>query len=113
MAQTTFYKKIENTSAIAALGTWSPSAAQLTENEITKYAPFNSLTIFNNSDKDVDVRLAGSNLSDTGVEHLPAGATLVFDPDENVFFHRPTIYNRDASASIAVNEIICVIRKVS
>ena len=110
---TTFFIKIENLSTIAPLAIWSPTDVQLKEeDEIYKYAPFNHLTIFNNSSQDVDVRLYGSNISDKGVEYLPAGSAIIWDKQDDISFTRPYIYNRDTSLTIAANEIILEIRKV-
>ena len=111
---TIFFKKIENTSTIAALKIWMPTDAQLSEDdEIARYAPFNHLTVYNNSDKDVEVRLYGSNITDKGVEYLPAGGILVFDHQDAIQFVRPYIYNRDTANTIAANDIILEVRKVT
>ncbi len=110
---TIFFKKIENTATIAALSIWEPSDTQLSEeSEIAKYAPFNHLTVYNNSDKDAEVRFNGSNVTDKGVEYLPAGAVLVFDKADDIQYTRPVIYNRDTTNAIAANDIILEIRKV-
>jgi len=115
MAQTIFFKKLENNVAIAAGATWSPnSLTQLTLKD-TKYAPFNSLTFFNTSSVDVNLILsAGVNANDArqSTEFVPAGATLVIEPDEGIFFVYPIIENRDGSVAIAVNELILQVRKV-
>jgi|TARA_Y100000310_G_scaffold95109_2_gene92961 DICT domain-containing protein len=109
--RTIFFKKIENTSAIAAVGFWQPTESQLSENDIAKYAPFNNLTIYNNSDKDAEVRFQGVTEADKGVEFLPAGAALQWDTDD-IKFYRPTIYNKHATLSISANDIIIQLRKV-
>tara|TARA_Y100000310_G_scaffold339157_1_gene430968 strand:+ start:1243 stop:1584 length:342 start_codon:yes stop_codon:yes gene_type:complete len=111
---TTFFKKIENTTAITALGVWEPSDSQLSEDdEMAKHAPFNHLTVYNNSDKDAEVRLNGANVTDKGVEFLPAGSALVFDKQDDIRYLRPVIYNRDTALSIAANEIILEVRRVN
>ena len=110
---TIFFKKIENESSIAAGGIWEPTDTQLSEeDEIAKYAPFNHLTIYNNSDKDAEVRFNGANVTAKGVEYLPAGAVLVFDKADDIQFTRPVIYNRDTTNAIAANDIILEIRKI-
>lgn len=113
MGKTIFFKKIENTSTIAANKLWSPSNTQLTEdNEIARYAPYNHITIHNTSDKDIDLRLYGENQSNKGVEFVPAGAIVIFDKADDIQFYRPAIYNRNASLTIAANKIILEVRKV-
>ena len=113
MAKTIFYKKIENTSTIVAGAVWQPTEAQLsTGQEIDKHTFFNTLTIHNDSDKDIEVRLNGTSNTTQGVELLHAGDTMIWDADEGIAFRRPAIYNRDTSLTIAVSEIIMIIRKV-
>lgn len=111
---TKFFIKIENTTAINALATWSPTDAQLGEDtDIAQHAPFNHLTVYNLSDKDIEIRLYGENITDKGVEFLPAGSALVFDQADDIKYYRPYIYNRNATLQIAVNKIILEIRKVT
>lgn len=111
MVRIFFNKKIENLSAILPQGTWQPTDLQLTEDEIGAYAPFNDLTIFNNSGLACEVRFQGGNESSKGVEFLPAGSALKWDRDE-IKFYKPVIFNKDTSLSVAANEIIMQIRKV-
>ena len=109
---TVFSKKIENATTIAAGAVWSPTNSQLSEDtEISKFLFFNHLTVFNNSSEDIDVRLYGTNITDKGAEYCPAGATLVFDKEDDMAFGRPAIYNR-GTGIIAINQIILQIRKV-
>ena len=100
---------LENTTTIAGNTLWSPTDAQLSDKiEISRYAPFNRLTAHNRSDKDVEVRLFGSNVTDKGVFLLPAGASKELAID----YYRPYVYNRDATLTIAVNKIVLEIEKV-
>lgn len=111
--RTIFFKKIENTTEISAQTIWSPTDTQLSENdEILKYKFFNHLTVYNNSSVDIEIRLHGENNSDVGVEYVPAGATIIFDTEDNIRYTRPAIYNRNASVAIAANEIIMMVRRV-
>lgn len=110
--KTIYSIKIENAETIAASGIWQPKDSQLSEEDVSRYGPFNDLTIFNNSDKDCEVRLQGGVESAKGAEFLPAGSILKWDVDEGIRFNRPVIYNRDTVNAIAANQIIMQIRRV-
>ena len=113
MPRTVFFKKIENTTPIAGNAIWTPTEAQLSEGtDVDKWRFFNHLTVYNNSAFDIEVRLNGENVTDLGVEFLPAGTALVFDAEDKVRYTRPAIYNRSSSGTISANQIILMIRKV-
>jgi len=112
MGQTIFFKKIENTTVITTATLWRPTDTQLNEDtEIKKHGYFNHLTVHNDSDQDVEVRLHGDNVTDVGVEVLHAGSTIIWDAQESISYTRPAIYNK-GSLDVAANKIIMILRKV-
>lgn len=112
--KTVFSLKIENTSAIANGAIWQPLETQLSEADILKHGHFNSLTVFNNSDVDIEIRLNGTNVSDKGVENLPAGGTMVWNVEEGINFQRPAVLHKGepVTTDIATNKLIFQIRKL-
>jgi hypothetical protein len=95
-----FRKNYSNSGAINAGVThnWRP-----TEKEIEKYAPFNSLVIYNsNSNCTIKVKLDGSSVN---YFQVPPDSSLYINPEDGIYFTWLDIENLSGSSNISADEV--------
>ncbi len=103
--KTIFFKKYENTGAVASGAT---ERMAITENDKYRYGAFNVYKVYNLSTQDIEIRLG---LSNQKADVVPSGSGSQLDWRENLYFYEIEIYNRGAVA-IGANEIIVEISKI-